>query len=124
MVFFKVLSSKKKKQLKKLREKARVERFRRDHMILGARAAHEKSRKQAEKYLAKGGWGESPSMEQKDAAYAAGAAAGAITEKVITIGAKTISKLKRRQRKIAASKKTHLSKLKSARTKLKGRTRS
>lgn len=124
MVFFKVLSSKQKKHLKKLREKQRVERYRRTHIILGVRAAHEKSRKQAEKHLAKGGWGTSQSMEEQDMAYAAGAATEKAVEKVITIGAKTITKLKKRQKKIAASKKTHLAKLKGARTKLKGRARS
>ena len=91
---------------------------RRDHMIIEARKKHAKNRKDAEKYLAKGGFGE---MEKMEGDLGGEIVAG--VTKAIKMGGKGIDKLKARQKSLQKSRKTHLAKLQAARAKMVARQR-
>ncbi len=112
-------NSKKRKLKKKLKKKQREAECRRTHIIIEARKKHEKNRKDAGKYLSKGGFATTASMEEMDKGFAV--AQG--VEKAIKIGGKAVSKVKSRQKHLQKSRNTHLAKLKSARAKMVARQR-
>lgn len=112
-------SARKKKLNKKLKKKQYEAYCRRQHLIMEARKSHEKNRKDAAKYLAKGGYGYTASMEEENLGFAV--AEG--FNKTIAMSAGAISKIKARKKSLDKSRKTHLDKLKKARAQLKKRGR-
>ena len=125
MIFFAGSSedSSKRRLLKKLKKKLKKKEYeaycRRQHLIMEARKSHEKNRKDAAKYLAKGGYGYTASMEEENLGFAV--AEG--FNKSVAISAGAISKIKARKKSLDRSRKTHLDKLKKARAQMKKRGR-
>lgn len=106
-----------KKKLKKLKKKEYEAYCRRVHLITEARKSHERNRKEVHK--SKGGWGSTATMEQENLGFA-------IAEgfnKGVAMGGTALAKLKARKKSINKSRKTHLDRLKKARSKMQQRQR-
>lgn len=116
-------NAKYRKLLKKLKKKLKKKQYeaycRRQHIIMEARKSHEKNRKDAAKYLAKGGYGYSASMEETNLGFAV---AEGFT-KTVAMSAGAISKIKARKKSIDKSRRTHLERMKKARAQMKKRAR-
>ena len=118
MIFFFGNSDSNKKK-KKLRQKLREEMCRRAHMIIEAQSKHKANRKALEKSLSIGGYTEVKTMEEQDIGIAV---SSAIT-KTLAKGGKALDKVKKRQKKLENSKKSHLARLQKARGQMMQRQR-
>lgn len=118
-MIFPLFGKKKKKNKKKDKRKKLIERNRRMFIILEARKHHERNRKKAKEELAKGGWGETTTMEQDDLGFAV--ASGVV--KGITMSGNALEKMKKMHRKLNKSRSSNLKKLQAAKKKMKGRSR-
>ena len=119
MFFFSNKSKAKRRRLRKKKRNRKAELVRRNTIINEARKIHAKNRKDAEKYLSKGGFTTVSSMEDENLGFKVASA----VEKTIQKGGRAMSRLRRREKSLARSRHTHLAKLQAARSKMVARGR-